>query len=168
MIARAYRRLTAWPAPLRLAFGLAAGGLVAAASSAGGPGGAASFSRAYALNLAHVPLYALFALGVLLQFPRLAPRQPLLWALVLGATLGAGFLDEWHQQRNPQRSASCVDLGSDLLGGVVALAAARWASDHPTDRAAGRQLAACLGALVALWGFVPAIAGDLPLPFARS
>jgi VanZ family protein len=44
--------------------------------------------------------------------------------LALGLTLLTAILDEWHQSFDPSRTSSVLDVGLDILGGVIFLSVA--------------------------------------------
>ncbi|MEM7311128.1 MAG: VanZ family protein [Planctomycetota bacterium] len=85
----------------------------------------------YVLNLAHAPLFAVFAVLLALALPRTGERGwPALGgrerALVLAAVLGYGVVDEWHQSFRPDRVASWTDVVTDLAGAASTLAVAAY------------------------------------------
>lgn len=162
-----FGRLARLPVLVRVCLLLASGFLVGLASSYSGDGGPSSFVSSYITNLLHVPLYAQFSLCVLFLMGPSAPRQPKTWLFIPSLILVLGFMDEWHQLSVPGRSSSWIDIVSDLIGSLLALAYGRWACrplHWPT------LLHLLLLSLVGLscWGFFPMLAPDLPLPFISS
>ena len=75
-------------------------------------------------NLAHAPLFGLFALltaSLVLRepgggWPRWRPRRA---ALVVACTLLYGITDEWHQSTVPGRDASILDVVTDLVAALM-------------------------------------------------
>jgi hypothetical protein len=159
-----YGRLLALPAWLRVvALGLFLLMLGILSSTPGSSGGAPLQLRGYVLNWGHQPLYGvlalLFALLLQLRLPG-APRGR--WALVLLLTIAVALADEINQSRVPQRDSSVWDLGSDILGAILALTAAGW-----TQRREGPLLEAgpalfCLGLSLA-YNCLPAFLPNVPL-----
>ncbi|HIG86437.1 MAG TPA: hypothetical protein EYQ25_05295 [Planctomycetes bacterium] len=84
-----------------------------------------SFLQAWTFNTGHAFLYGILTLLCVACLPRregwvLLDRVHVLGVLVLVMTYG--FLDEWHQSWVPDRSASGLDLMTDLVGVVATLA----------------------------------------------
>lgn len=129
-------------------------------------GGSSSLPDAtsFLLNWGHQFLYGALAValaaaaGLDLGRPRWAARAGVVALVAL-----AGILDELHQGATASRQSSLWDLGSDILGAILALTAAGW-----TARRAGPVLEAgpvlfCLGLSLA-WNCVPAFLPGPSLP----
>ena len=164
-----FPRLASIALPWRLAVLVLATGLIAAASFSQG-GGAEPDSAAWSLllNLGHVPLFGFLAGSFLLCLGAEAPFKRGACAATVGLTLGVGWLDEWHQGTVPGRHADVRDLVTDLLGCLLAVGIARWASRLPlrVARAAAWLLLAVVFAV--LWGWFLVSSPATPLPFPAS
>lgn len=150
-----------WSAPLRAALLLFSLGLIAAGSllPASMTPSTPALGVVYALNLAHVLLYGALAvtLALAVRAPLPQPRALLLLLLAVGLV---GWLDEWHQGTRPYRDSSLWDLGSDLLGGLLALLVAAW-SDRPGGLRARKLPLALLAAAALTWNLLPTLGPDL-------
>lgn len=116
----------------------------------------------YLMNFAHVLLYGALAVSLALALGVALPnlRATLLLVLAVGFV---GWLDEWHQGTVAYRDASLWDLGSDLLGALLALLVAGW-SNRPGGLRA-RMLPLALLAFVALsWNLLPTLGPAWPPP----
>lgn len=69
-------------------------------------------------NLAHIPAYALLTFLWLKAFEKIKDRNQFLTVnvLILSGLLLFAVSDEIHQAFVPGRTASCMDLGLDVLG----------------------------------------------------
>lgn len=98
--------------------------------------GEPSALRSWLHNGAHVIAYGGLAGAWLTVFLlradaalRLAARHAVM-ALLL--TVAYGVVDEWHQSHVPGRDCSAVDVGSDFLGGCIAVVLVSWSvRRHP-------------------------------------
>ncbi len=87
-----------------------------------------SFLQAWTFNTGHAFLYGILTLLCVACLPRrdgwvLLDRTHVLGVLAL--VMAYGVLDEWHQSWVPDRSASGLDLLTDLVGVVATLAVIR-------------------------------------------
>ncbi|MFQ5750050.1 MAG: VanZ family protein [Planctomycetota bacterium] len=153
-----FERVARLPMAWRLAGFFFAFSLVSGASFLTFRGGGKSFSLGYLFNLGHVPLYGLLAFQVLLLQGPHAPRRAFNWSLVLLLILVTGLADEWHQGFMEGRTSSLADIGSDLLGALIALNLARWAATPGASRREGVHLLLLAAAAMLFWGFVPVFA----------
>jgi len=131
------------------------------------PEGAAEVATPYLRNLAHAPLFGLFALSFLVLSGPQAPLRPRSWALAMGLVLVAGFLDEWHQLYVPGRGSDAKDVVTDLLGGLISLLLAAWAARTPLCLRRGLLPLGGAVAALFLWGLVVTDGPLTPLPFVQ-
>ncbi len=158
-----FERVARLPLGWRLTGFFLAFSLVGGASFLTFHGGGKSFTMGYLFNLGHVPLYGLLAFQVLLLQGPHAPRRVFNWALVLLLILAIGLADELHQGFMAGRTSSLADIGSDLLGALIALNLARWAATPGASRGEGIHLILLCAFAMFAWGFVPVFA-PLALP----
>lgn len=160
-----YPRLLARPLVLRMAACAACLALIAILSTLRVGGGSSMPDLAsFAMNWGHQFLYGALAVSMALAGGlRLVRGEGARLAGVLVLTGIVGYVDEVHQGLGGVRDASLWDLGSDLLGAVLALTCASW-----TARARGRvfepgPVLFCLGLSLA-WNCVPAFLPSPNLP----
>jgi VanZ family protein len=89
-------------------------------------------------NLAHIPVFAALAYGVLKTLSGSAPAGPDRYLAAFFITGGLAALDEWHQSFVPGRSVSAGDLLLDLTGIAVALLVVRLRSLPIDERCEAR------------------------------
>ena len=108
-------------------------------------------------NLVHAPLFGMLAFAVLPLLPRREDCWPRLSrldrTLVALGVLAYAWIDEWHQSFVPERTASSLDMLTDLVGAVCVLWIATYLGrSQATTRGLNLRLAlgvlACLGAAV--------------------
>lgn len=130
--------LLALPRSLRLCLPLFwAWGLWLLSSTKGAPiEEGRSLALAWVYNTGHAFLFGVLALLCVANLPRqgnwvaLTLRRSL---LILILVMSYGLLDEWHQSWVPRRSASGLDLLTDLVGAVATLWVIKRLTVHPGE-----------------------------------
>jgi hypothetical protein len=103
-------------------------------------------------DLAHPAAFGLLALLLVPLLPRVGAGRArwVAWsrargALILGAVLAYGLVDEWHQSRVPGREPSLLDALSDTVGAAAVLVVVAYLSRPDAERR-GVLLRLALGA----------------------
>gem|GEM_PF-2537701 len=119
-------------------------------------------------QMAHAPLFGIFALSFLILLGSEAPTNVAAWAMSFFLVLLAGTIDEWHQNSVSGRASDVHDILTDLLGGVGAILLARWANEAPLRLAAGIRLLTLLFLVLAAWGWYSYDAEPWLLPWLTT
>jgi VanZ family protein len=119
-------------------------------------------------QMAHAPLFGIFALSFLILLGSEAPTKGIAWMTAFLLVLLAGTADEWHQSVVPGRASDIHDIFTDLLGGLGAILLARWANQVPLRWGAGIRLLALLFVVLAAWGWYSYDAEPWPLPWLTT
>jgi VanZ family protein len=126
-------------------------------SSSRTPAPEAPFDPVVALlgNAAHFVAYFGLSLAAWLAAPAVMPSRRL-DAVALAVAVAYGAVDEWHQSWVPGRTASVVDLVTDLFGAAFAIWFVRFRlGGGPASWRRGAALAVCGAAAATLATFGP-------------
>ena len=159
-----YTSLAKLSKQLRALFFLAACCLLIWVSSYQPSGGSDSHLLPFLFQIGHAPLFGVFALSTLLLWGSRGPNSFKAQLLVFLIVAVAGLIDEWHQISVPARASDLQDVVTDLIGGLSAIALARWASGPAPKVKTGLSLLVVILLVLCAWGWISFDSTPWPLP----